>query len=426
MSRRKPPPWTIQEIAILREHYPSGGLNGVADLLPDDRTWQAIQQQAWKLGIRSERIRDAPRPKLAGANLEEAVRLREEQGWSFARIGATFGVCESAANNAVTIAMCTRKGFRPAERDAHGRLTADGLERLRLMLRKGLKGCEIQLRLGVSAACVAEQRRRYRRYLKERGKSPLPPPGAGERYSGARIPRAITREIQELYLDGFGTAKISARTGVSKTHCLRTRTKLVKKLKREGKTLCGCDLDGTRHVQKDSARFIPAAAIEELRNRLLDGTPVRSAALELGIGSSSAYRIRDALIVELQAQGRLLPRNNWRLGVRGASKPPAITGPRNIYRLRELARSMPLDEARKLLLDEIQEERRLEAREIGGAIEALAKACRAAVIAERQRPRTFEEQLEALERGAKLTPAFRPSRSIADRTFGGVATGMLG
>src|SRR3546814_17712182 len=72
------------------------------------------------------------------------------------------------------------------------------IERMRLMLRKGLKGVEIQLRLGVSAACVSEQRRKYRADLKARDKAPLPPPGNGEQYSGARYSKAKRRAVDDV------------------------------------------------------------------------------------------------------------------------------------------------------------------------------------------------------------------------------------
>src|SRR3546814_7572536 len=78
---------------------------------------------------------------------------------------------------------------------------------MRLMLRKGLKGVEIQLRLGVSAACVSEQRRKYRADLKARDKAPLPPPGNGEQYSGARYSKAKRRAVEDVLLQGFGSAR---------------------------------------------------------------------------------------------------------------------------------------------------------------------------------------------------------------------------
>lgn len=125
-------------------------------------------------GLKTAHRNPAPRPRLGGENLDEAIRLREVENWSFSAIGTHFGICEASACNAVTIALCVRRGYRPAERDQHGRLTAEGIERLRYALKKGYKGIDIQLRLGVSAACVSEQRRRYNRELLARGKAALP------------------------------------------------------------------------------------------------------------------------------------------------------------------------------------------------------------------------------------------------------------
>jgi hypothetical protein len=418
MSTRRAPPWTREEISILRDRYPQEGLNGVADLLPE-RSWQAIHQMAWKLSLRTAATSHAPRPKLAGAELEEAVRLREQEGWSFARIGATFGVCEASATNAVLIALCTRRGFRPAERDDKGRLTEAAKERLRLMLRKGLKGVDIQIRLGVSAACVAEQRRRYAADLKARGKAPLPPPGAGERYSGAKVPASVKREIERLYLEGFGTAKITRRTGVSNTHCLRVRDRLIKRLARKGETLPGCDANGVRRVFKDHARHIPEDAIAELRRRLIGGDTVRGSARLLGIGLCSAYRIRDRLAAELEAKGEALPKAEWRGRARKhLPELAAIEGTKNIFRFRQLCRSMPADQARAQLFAELEAEKR-----------AAAEAERQRRDAEREARtnRSFEEKLAAVARGeANIAAHVVPTnRRAPDRTLGGIASGML-
>ena len=154
----------------------------------------------------------APKSRLQGEALDEAVRLREVENWSFSAIGKHFGVCEASASNAVTTALCVRRGYRPAERDQHGRLTVEGIERLRYALKKGLKGIDIQLRLGVSAACVSEQRRRYNRELLARGKALLPPPGGGQAYSGARLSPAKRKQVEQLFLQGLGTQKIAERT----------------------------------------------------------------------------------------------------------------------------------------------------------------------------------------------------------------------
>lgn len=377
MSAHRAPRWTTSEIAVLEEFYPEQGVDCV-EYLPG-RTWKSVHQKAHKLGLRCEKIAAAPKPRLVGAHLEEAIRLREVEGWSFARIGAKFGVAEASACNAVLIALCPRRGFRPAERDEHGRLTREGLERLRLALRKGLKGVDIQLRLGLSASCIAEQRRRYARELRAKGKAPLPPPGAGEQYSGAKLSRAKKAEVEALFMQGLGTLKVSERAGVSKTSCTRIRTRLVRRLKRQGRELPGCDARGVRHAQAESARFIPGPVREALRSLLLDRVPVRRAALMLAVGASSAYRIRDELAAELRARGRELPKpilpGRRRVSIASAYWPP--DGPSEIYAFRALLSGRSFDEAKAEWCRRKRGER----------------------AAENSRPRTFEEQLARIGRG---------------------------
>jgi len=414
MPRSKAPAWTSQEIAILCDVFPAEGVNGAADALPD-RSWQAINVMASKLQLKSPIVGNAPEPKLQGARLEEAIRLREVEGWSFARIGATFGVCESAASNAILIALCPRKGFTPAQRDEHGHLLPEGLDRLRLALRRGIKGVDIQLRLGVSAACVAEQRRRYRAELKQNGKMPLPAAGAGEAYSGRKISADLRKEVEQLLLEGYGAATVSTRTGVSNTHVGRARNRLIKRLARKGQCLPGCDIKGVRHKQIASARFITPETVAALKAKLLDRIPVRRAALELAVGLCSAYRIRDDLARELAAVGEQLPKpilpgrdRNAVLESRRANWLPE--GVRWIYRYRALCVDHSAEDARTMVLAEHREEIRAEA---------------AKVAAERARPRTFEEQLARVAAGAKIISKVDVRRADPEFTLGGIATGAL-
>ncbi|RDV06397.1 hypothetical protein DXH95_02940 [Sphingorhabdus pulchriflava] len=388
MPAPRTPRWTKPEIAILREHYPQGGMRRVGEMLPS-RTWRSIYMKANKLGLRCELPTDAPKPKLQGDQLEEAIRLREVEGWSFARIGAHFGLAEGSACNAVMIALCTRKGFTPAQRDPHGRLTAEGIERVRLALKKGWKGIDIQLHLGISASCVAEQRRRYNADLKERAKAPLPAPGGGVMYSGVKVAKSKKAEVEQLYLQGLGTQKVSQRTNVSHTTCLRIRTRLVNKLRRKGEALPGCDINGARHIQAESSRFITDVQKAVLRQLLLDRVPVRRAAAMAAIGSSSAYRLRDELIEELRQKGQALPsprlpgrvrtgqyqQNNW---------PPVSA--KSIYAFRALlADGLSFADAKARWQNERRAERQAEA----------------------ARPKTFEEQLAAVAAGkAQITTAF--------------------
>lgn len=385
MPAARTPRWTADELAVLRETYPHGGAEGVAARLPG-RSWRSVYVKAHRLGLTCGRATGGRKPELTGDALEEAIRLREVEGWSFARIGARFGVAEASACNAVLIALCPRKGYTPAQRDAYGRLTVEGIERLRLALRKGLKGVDIQLRLGVSASLVAEERRRYNRELKARGKALLPPPGGGEAYSGARLSRAKKAEVEALFLQGLGTLKVSQKSGVSRTSCIRIRARLVKRLKRKGEALPGCDERGRRRVHAESSRFIPEPLKQALRDMLLDGLPVRRAAMLCAIGACSAYRIRDALRAELEAQGEVLPKP--RLPGRRRQEVSPTWPPRGVQEIYAF---------RQLLQDRSFEEAKAEWR----------KRKRDEIATEKARPRSFEEQLARIKSGEiGIAPAF--------------------
>jgi hypothetical protein len=403
-KRDRGQPWTPRDDAVLAEIYTREGLNGAVDALPD-RTWRAIYTRAAKLALRSPIVTAAPTPKLDGDRLEEAIRLREEEGWSFARIGRHFGVCETAASNAILMTLGPRRGFKPAQRDANGRLTDEGRERVRLMLRKGLKAVEIQLRLSVSAACVAEQRRRYRRDLKARGKAPLPAPGNGERYSGARVSRDQMREVRELLLQGLGAPRVSERTGVSRTHVLRQRAKLIARLRRKGKCLPGCDAAGKRRRVFDGIASVPEAARQKLRELILARVPVARAAILADVGSSFAYKIRDDLREELAAGGRDLPPIQ-RLGRKKA-------GP-----VDRAAAWLPKGRANLILY------RRMLREADGDQAEARRRTVRAIAQRDGQDP-ALAEQLDRLRRGARIAAKPDLRRPDPAMTLGGVATGAL-
>lgn len=357
MPARRIPRWTAAEIAVLQGHYPGGGLRAVMDLLPG-RSWYSIYVKANKLGLKCTKEPNAPKCAMRGERLEEAIRLREVEGWSFARIGAHFGLAESSASNAVLIALCTRKGHTPAERHANGRLTERGMERLRWCLKKGMKGVEIQLRLGLSASCIAEQRRRYDAELRANGKAPLPPPGAGETYSGVKLSRDKKREVEALFLDGFGTAKIAAQTGVSKTSCTRIRNRLFKRLRSKGESLPGCDGAGKRRVMRDHARHVPDALKDKFRALLMQRVPVKRAAEMAGIGRCTGYKLRD----EMKAQGMAVPKPRLpgRIGTlqRELMRAQAIPS-EHLWRYRELVREHgDPDAARRALVAEIADAKR--------------------------------------------------------------------
>lgn len=405
--------WTRHETAILQAIYPTQGVVAVADALPH-RSRQAIHQRAHKLGIGSSLVNDAPTPKLAGELLDRAVHLHDAERWPLARVAREIGYTESATTNAVLIALCTRKGYRPAERDATGRLSPAGIERLRYMLKKGLRQVEIQLRLGLSASTVSRERQRYNADLVARDKAPLPPPGNGEQYSGVRIPAARRRVAEAAFLEGHGAPTAAKRAGISPAAAKRQRAQLVKRLARRGQCLPGCTIDGRRVGRaQESRHFVPGEAIVQIRERLLAGDPVAHAARVVGIGSCSAYRIRDELRAELEADGRELPRP-IRLGRGAAYRDRARDADwlpvGRMQEYRNLAFDHGLDEAKRIILGRIETER---------------SEAAAARRAEAARPKTFAEQLERVRNGAALVNVIRLRRPDPAMTLGGVATGAM-
>jgi DNA invertase Pin-like site-specific DNA recombinase len=330
------------------------------------------------------------RKTIEGEALERAIALRA-QGLAFERIGRELGICEAAAQNAILIAQCKR----PAERDENGALTAESVERLREMLRKGFKGVQIVAAMGISSSLVSHERRRYNRDLKERGKRPLPPPGNGEKYSGARLSKEAKKAVELLYLEGFGAAKISKRTGVSHTQTERIRQRLVKRLKRKGQCLPGCDINGRRFAMKDHARAITHEQKAKFRELILNRIPVRRAAKICGIGGSSAYRIRDAIKAEL-GSGVPAPKLPGRVSKLRAELLYAQAIPdEHLWRFRVLVREHGETEARRILRAEMAEARRNE---------------------------TFEQKLQRAD--LKIAPAFNPRKADYDFTLGGIASGQ--
>lgn len=409
--RTKAPAWTSEEIAILIDVYPREGVDGAADALPE-RSWAAIQQQAHKLGVRSPYVLiPTPKAKLDGEDLEAAILLREA-GQSFENIGKRFGVSEIAAQNAVLIALCPRKGFTPAERDSNGHLMPAGIERLREALRQGRKAVDIMLQLGISAGRIAEERRRYNADLKVRGKRPLPPPGNGARYSGAKIARDVYHEVDRLLMAGHGAPRVAEMTGVSKTHVQRRRVKLVKRLARKGECLTGCDGTGKRIAYRDSLSSVHQIQKDILRRELMKGTPVARAAKIAVVGGSYAYQVRDGLKTELEKKGLSLPAI-VRLGaVKAEAVDRALNwlpkGKKNllVYRRHLIAVDGDQLEAKRRTITELMPK------------PAPAPAPK--------RPLTFEEKLALVASGkARLVANLPLRRPDYAGTLGGIATGAL-
>lgn len=400
MPRPKAPRWTPAEIAILRGHYPPGGLAAVAPLLAD-RSLYSIKVKVARLGIRTM-ARNSRAPVLRGGNLEEAIRLRAE-GVSFLAIGARLGCSEAGATNAIKRALAERSAQRPAQRDRYGRLLPAEIERLRVLLKRGVKPCDIQRATGISASRISHERSRYDAELRAHGKAPLPPPGNGERYCGASLPRDAVRQVEQLFLEGYGSQKVAEKAGIGKTTAIRLRAKLVRRLRRSGESLPGCDASGKRLTFRESSRFILPEQKEQLRGLLMDRVPVSRAARIVGMGECSAYRLRDQWRVEgtefpppILPGKRKLPRSAW--------LPP---GQRWACFHRALAAKHGGDEAKRIIVEGI------------AALGALPGAVRR--YAARQ-PLTFEQQLEKVRGGAAIVTRIESHRATPAGTLGGVSS----
>lgn len=417
LSSRTMNRWTDAEMAVMRRLYPDHGAKAVqAEIRAQgwpDRSLQSIMVQAAKKGIACNIRAQAPTLRMSVREIAEAMRLHDS-GQSYCEIGRLLNYAPTTVSNAILIEEGKRRGFTFAERDGNGCLTDAGVKQVWGMIRSGTKGVDIQMRCGVSAACVAEQRRKYARWCKINRIVPPPPPGKGEAYAGAKIPREKVREVETLLMEGFGCKKINARSGVSITTISRIRAKLVRRLKRKGECLPGCDKSGTRRRQLESIRFIPDAARAEFRGLLMDRIPVKRAAVMVGMGLCSAYRERDALREELAARGEELPKPKLPGRVRG--KLPELRaleewmpeGPDGMYRYRALVHAHGAEAAKAMLKAE--------------KAEALAARIKA-----RSQPKrlTFEEQLARVAGGTGLVANFKPTRAAHDFTLGGVSSGAL-
>jgi hypothetical protein len=331
---------------------------------------------------------------LHGPLLERAVHLFDADGLSMEAVAREVGMGAPTVQNAVYAALCVKRGYRPAERDENGYLTTVGRDRLRELLRKGMKHVDIQLRLAISASSVSNERRIYNADLKARGKRPLPLPNNGAAYSGLRITSGQRKEVEQHLL-----------TGISKTVCVRIRLKLVAKLKRKGEVLTGCDRNGKRVKLIEQAARVPDADVERLKALILDRVPVKRAALMSNIGSCTAYRIRDQLREELAARGEVLPT---------CKKLGRIEGPRADARASWLPagrRNFVLYRAKLIEAD-------------GNA--TLARKMTVQAIAERDGEDPYlAEQFDRMKRGASLVDRFDYRRSDPSVTLGGVSSGML-
>jgi hypothetical protein len=406
--------WAMAELQLLRTHFPEEGADGCARRIPG-RGAYACEIRARKLGLKGPRPHNALIHRLTPEQVEEVIRLHDVERLGFKPIGKRFGVCEATASNAYYAVMCARCGYRPAARDANGHLMPAEVERLRAFLRKGVRAVDIQLYMGISAGTVCNERRQYAAELKARGKKPLPPPGNGERYSGARLQRGKKAEVEAAYLAGDATPKVARDTGVSLTQCGRIRKRLVRRLARKKQCLPNCDLDGVRRVYVGSRQHISPAQRGEVRRLLLDGTSAQRAALIVGIGGSKAYEIRRALQAELRAQGSDLPplKRAGRGALAAARRLPP--GARWIFFYRILADRHGEDEAIRILRDGIETLGAI-ARAIGHIIRLRAAA----------RLRTdFDAQLAAVSRGAGLVEVRPIRRAGPERTLGGIATAQI-
>lgn len=402
--------WSSAELHVLETVYVERGVLAAMAQLPG-RSDGAIFQKAFKLGLKCA-AQGFPRGSYREIS-EEAWRLRHEENLSYSSIGHLLGVCEAQATNAVLYAECIKAGHTPLQRHGGGRLHAEGRVRLRTMFRKGWTHRRIQEWTGCPAATLTRERKLYDAELKAKGLAPLPPIGGGLRYPGAKIPRDLRRAVERLYLEGFGTATVSRRTAVSKTHCLRTRQKLINRLRRKGECLPGCDIKGRRLVVIGHRRHIPPELIAHMRRLLLKGgASVAKCAEIAGIGSCSGYKIFHQLKAEMEAQGRALPMPDGRL-IGGSKRERArdsglrLPGPGQwgLMRYRRLVHDgMAPAVARKQVVAEAGHRDAAEREKI----EARRRQDAAIANNERARPKSIEDQIRLIEQRKATIYVDRP------------------
>jgi hypothetical protein len=207
------------------------------------------------------------------------------------------------------------------------------------------------------------------------------------------------KHAERLFLEGFGTAKVSLRTGVSKTVCTRIRSKLVARLKRKSECLPGCYSNGKRHTMRDHARHVPEELKTKFKSLIMQRVPVRRACLMAGIGSCTGYKLRD----QMKAEGLDVPR-------------PRLPGKTNALR-REMLYGQVIPEGQMWRYRQL-------VRETGSA-DAARAALRAEMVSAKGN-RTFEDQLQLVASGkASLSRTIRIRPVEHDFTLGGVTGAIL-
>jgi transposase-like protein len=411
-KRTRRPAYSPREDATLHKLFPALGTAACAEKLKR-RSTASIKQRAAILGLKppDDQRHQGLKRRLTDEQAVSAMAMHD-QGISFAAIGATFGVCEATATNAVRRAECQRSGGTPAKRDSSGAILAKDIARLRQMLREGHKGCDIARALGISANSVSYHRRSYADELKANGSfSALPEPGQGQVYSGRKLSAKTRRDIIDLLLSGLGKARVARETGASPSQVTRIRARLVKSLARKGQCLAGCAADGKRLVTLKSTRFITPELVAKFRARLMARLPVRSAALMTAIGCSTAYRLRDALRAELEAEGKTLPEPL----LPGRQSPSARADTHwlpegTIYQFRALLETTDFETARRQIL------------EAQGQPVSTPLPCLSTPTAATPYRMSFEEQLVRIRNGAELVEVRPITRIMADITYGGVSS----
>jgi transposase len=396
-------PWTNREDEIVCRFYAKGA-GEVAALLPG-RTIEAIRLRAKKLGVAGSTPQGLRKP--CAAEDRDAIIGLHDQGMSYEAIARTLGIDAQAVSNAILAIECERAGFTPAQRDASGGLVAREVRRMRDLILEGLPNVEIQRRMAVSASCVSHHRRR----MNKAGER-VPAPGQGLRYSGSRYPDDVRAQVDLHFMQGYGCAKVAELTGIHVSAAKRRRRELVQRLAARNECLPGCDLEGKRIVVRESASFITPQQKVDLQWLYLRGWPTAPAADYLGIGRSKAYEIVDAVKAQLRREGKPQPR---RLP---SAQRPALPHPPTPKAKRIPERPKPQAVASTPAL-------RRPAAMTAAAEPVSPLPLVTAKPQPARRPLSLEEQLARIAAGAKLVPAFRPTRPLIDATLGGVGSGLL-
>lgn len=211
--------------------------------------------------------------------IELMLRFRSD-GMSYAAIGTFFSCSESAATNAIVLALAERDGARLARRDYTGAVTLQERDRMDRLFDAGAKNIEIQQWMGLSPGNVTHHRRRYEAARTREGK-PFTAPGGDRIYPGRRLHPRTKEKIRRLVLEGMTRNAIGRACGCGNKAVDAIRRPIIAELRAKGECLPGCDINGHPIRPIPNSRWHSDAEKDQVRAMLKKGMTVAAIAREL-------------------------------------------------------------------------------------------------------------------------------------------------